>query len=73
MPVNRGQNPLIPFVPTSGSMTFATGRVQGHGLAENKDFPQGLTKHSGIFYAYSMDSAPVNIFENRVIPMGSKV
>ena len=33
-------------------------------------FRRGYTKPSGIFDAYCMDVAPLNTFENQVIPMG---
>ena len=52
---------------TSGQFR-SRGQLQGQGRGGL--FDRGSTKHSGIFYAYRMDSAPLHIFENQVIPMG---
>ena len=75
VPVSTGQVlALINTAPTSGQVYFNTGsrggRFQRGGQGYRGRFNWGSTKHSGIFDAYCMDSAPLNIFENQVIPTG---
>ena len=75
VPVSTGQAlPLINTAPTSGQVSFNTGsrggRFQRGGRGYRGRFNRGSTKHSGIFDAYCMDSTPLNIFENQVIPTG---
>ena len=43
------------------------GQMRGRTGGRNR---RGYTKPSGIFYAYCMDVAPLNIFENQVLPTG---
>ena len=43
------------------------GRSGGHNVGRSG---RGYTKHSGIFYAYCMEVAPLHIFENQIIPTG---
>ena len=58
----------------SGPPVFSAGRALGRGQLRGRGtggrFQRGFTKHSGIFDAYCMDSAPLNIFENQVLPTG---
>ena len=77
VPVSTGQTlPVINTIatPTSGQVNFNAGscggRYQRGGRGYRGRFNRGSTKHSGIFDAYCMDSAPLNIFENQVIPTG---
>ena len=73
MPFNQGQ-----FQPTlnaqMGGPAFNAGRNQARGQLRGRGrsgrFRRGFTRHSGIFDAYSMDTAPINIFENQVLPTG---
>ena len=66
------------FQPTNnvpmGGPAFNAGknqpRGQLHGRGRGGCFRRGFTRHSGIFDAYCMDTAPINIFENQVIPTG---
>ena len=53
---NRGR--VGRFFGKGGRCDFDTGAGRSH------------TKHSGEFDAYCMDVAPLNIFENQVVPMG---
>ena len=43
------------------------GQIRGRTGGRNR---RGYTKPSGIFDAYCMDVAPLNIFENQVLPSG---
>ena len=79
MPINMGANLQMPFIPTSTPVTFNLGRDTGHNGGHGQlrgrgpsggRFRWGYTKHTGIFDASSMDSKPLNIFENQVIPTG---
>ena len=71
MPFNQGQLQVMPNVPTSGPV-FNTGRNQNRGQLRGRGrggrFQRGFKRHSGIFDAYCLDTAPLNIFENQVIP-----
>ena len=62
VPVSMGQAPpMIQTAPKSGQMNFNSGsrgvRNQKGGRGFRGRFNRGSTKHSGIFYAYCMDSA----------------
>ena len=75
MPISTGQAfPVMQTATTSGQMNFSSGsrggRFRGRGRGYGGRFSRGSTKHSGIFDAYCMNSAPLNIFENQVIPTG---
>ena len=73
MPFYHGQ-----FKPTNnapmGGHAFNAGRNQPRGQLRGRGrggrFKRGFTRHSGIFDAYCMDTAPINIFENQVLPTG---
>ena len=73
MPFNQGQLQVMPNAPTFGPV-FNAGRNQSRGQLRGRGrrgrSQRGFTRHSGIFDAYCMDTAPINIFENQVIPTG---
>ena len=72
--------PSIMNAPNVNAPTFSGGRTGGRmGTDRNRGQirgrtggrnRRGYTKPSGIFDAYCMDVAPLNIFENQVLPTG---
>ena len=54
---------------TGGRMGTSRNRGQIRGRTGGRN-RRGYTKPSGIFDAYCMDVAPLNIFENQVLPTG---
>jgi len=73
MPFNQGQMPATNYAQMDGP-AFNAGRHQSRGQLRGRGrsgrFKRGFTRHSGIFDAYCMDTAPINIFENQVLPTG---
>ena len=70
-----GQFPqLLQRAPTNEQANYSAGSRGGRNFRGGRGFcgrfNRSSTKHSGIFDAYCMDSAPLNIFENQVNPTG---
>ena len=66
-----GTPQMVPPPFGSGNRGRGRGRFFGKGgKRDNTGSGRSFTKHSGEFDAYCMDVAPLNIFENQVVPMG---
>ena len=70
--VPADQLPFLTFNEFRGGGSVHIGPARGslRGRARHGGRGRGFTRNQGENDAYSMDVAPMNIFENQVIPMG---
>ena len=65
---------VLQTAPINEQASYSAGSRGGRNVRGGRGyrgrFNRSSTKHSGIFDAYCMDSAPLNIFENQVLPTG---
>ena len=64
------QNPPQPFRNVNRGRGRGRNFTRGFGRRDGRGFRRDNAKNAGENDAYCMDVAPLNIFENQVVPMG---